>query len=86
MDGPVFEVGIPVPVMVDALGHVSGILDKAYLGLVDRKRLSKEERVRFFLQAQRVSRGSLFADLRVVFTRVQTVLPLFGALGPTGEL
>lgn len=84
MEGPAFERGIPVPVMVDALNHVQGILDKAYLGLVDRKRLSKEDRSHFFLQTQKVTRSSLFADLGVVFTGVQTVLPLFGTLGPTG--
>lgn len=83
MEGPVFERGIPVPVIVDALGHIQGILDKAYLGLVDRKRLSKEDRSHFFLQTETVKRGSLFADLVVIFTG-QTVLPLVGTLGSTG--
>ena len=84
MEGPVFERGIPVPVMVDAMSNIQGILDKAYLGLVGRKRLSKEDRSHFFLQTQKVTRGSLFADIGVVFTGIQTVLPLIGTLGPAG--
>lgn len=84
MEGPVFDAGIPVPIMVDALGHVQGILDKTYLGLIDRKRLSQEERVRFYLQAQSVSHGSLLANLGIIYSGAQTVLPLFGALGPAG--
>jgi len=84
MQGPVFEAGIPVPLMIDALGHVQGLLDKAYLGLIDRRRMSKEDRLRFFLQTQRVAHGSLEADLGVIFTGAQAVLPMFGTLGPNG--
>lgn len=84
MHGPVFEAGIPIPLMIDALGHVQGVLDKAYLGLIDRRRMSKEDRLRFFLQTQRIEHGSLEADLGVIFTGAQTVLPIFGALGPNG--
>ena len=84
MRGPAFEAGIPLPLMIESLGHVQGLLDKAYLGLIDRRRLSKEDRVRFFLQTQRVEHGSLTADLGVIFTGAQTVLPIVGALGPNG--
>lgn len=84
MDGPVFDDGIPVHIMVDALGHVQGIMDKAYLGLVDRRRITKDDRARFYLQSQQVVRSSLLTDLGVVFTGFQTVLPFFGAMGPTG--
>lgn len=84
MQGPVFDAGIPVPLLVDSLAHVQGVLDKAYLGLIDRRRLSQEERLRFFLRTQEIKRGSLLADLGVVFTGAQTVLPVFGVLGPNG--
>lgn len=84
MDGPVFDSGISVHIMVDALGQVQGIMDKAYLGLVDRRRITKDERARFYLQSQSVVRSSLLTDLGVVFTGFQTVFPFFGAIGPTG--
>ncbi|MDP3521008.1 MAG: hypothetical protein Q8S02_10350 [Hydrogenophaga sp.] len=84
MEGPAFDRGMPLPLMVDSLGHVQGVLDKSYLGLIGKRRLSREERLRFYLQAQRIEHSSLLADLGVVFTGAQTVLPLFGVLGPSG--
>jgi hypothetical protein len=84
MEGPVFEDGIPIPIMVESLTHIQGILDKSYLGLIDRRRMSREERLKFYLRAQRVERGSLFADLGVIYTGAQTVLPIFGVLGSNG--
>lgn len=84
MQGPVFDAGIPVPLLVESLAHVQGVLDKSYLGLIDRRRLSWEERLRFYLKTQEIRQGSLLADLGVVFTGAQTVLPIFGALGPNG--
>lgn len=84
MDGPVFKEGIPVHIMVDSLSHVQGILDKAYLGLIDKKRLTREERSKYYLLSQRVVRGSLLSDLGVIYSGIQTVLPLVGVLGPTG--
>lgn len=84
MRGPAFEAGIPIPLMIESLGHVQGLLDKAYLGLIDRRRMSKEDRLRFFLQTHRVEHGSLEAELGVIFTGAQAVLPVFGALGANG--
>ena len=84
MEGPIFAEGIPVPVMVEALGNVQGILDKTYLGLIDRRRLTQEERARFYLRAQRVQHSSLLASFGIIYTGAQMVLPLFGNLGPSG--
>jgi len=84
LQGPIFEAGIPIPIMIESLGHIQGILDKAYLGLIDRRRMGKEDRAQFFLQTQNITHGSLDADLGVIFTGAQTVLPIFGALGPNG--
>jgi hypothetical protein len=84
MDGPIFEVGIPVPLLVESLTHVEGLLDKSYLGLIGKRRLSKEERFRFYLQTKTVSHASLHADLGVIFTGAQLALPIIGFLGPTG--
>lgn len=84
MDGPVFKEGVPVHVMLVGMDHFQGLLDKAYLGMIDRKRLSKEDRARFYLRAQEIRSGSFHADLGVIFTGAQLVLPLIGSLGPTG--
>ncbi len=84
MQGPVFDAGIPIPLLVSSLQHVQSILDKSYLGLIGRQRLSTEDRLRFFLRTQQIKHGSLLADLGVIYTGAQTVLPVFGALGPSG--
>ena len=84
VEGPVFEAGIPVPLLVEALGNVQGLLDKSYLGLIGRRRLTKEERNRFYLRTDGVSHSSLHADLGVIYTGAQLALPLVGFLGPSG--
>jgi hypothetical protein len=84
VEGPVFEAGIPIPLLVESLSNVQGLLDKSYLGLIGRRRLSKEERHRFFLRTPGVSHASLHADLGVVYTGAQLALPLVGFLGPSG--
>lgn len=82
--GPVFEGGIPVPLLVESLTHVQGLLDKSYLGLIGRRRLSKEERHRFYLRTPGVSHASLHTDLGIIFTGAQLALPIVGFLGPSG--
>jgi hypothetical protein len=84
MQGPIFDNGIPVPIMINALGHVQGIIDKAYLGFTDRKRLTKEERARFFLRTPQVRNSSLLTDLGLAFTGLQPTIPIVAVLGPTG--
>jgi hypothetical protein len=84
MQGPVFDAGIPVPLLVESLSDVQGILDKAYLGIVNRRRMSRDDRLRFFLRTPRIEHASLEADLGVIYAGAQTVLPLIGALGPNG--
>lgn len=84
MEGPIFDSAIPIPIMVDALGHVQGVIDKAYLGLTGRSRLTKEERASFFLATPDVRRSSLLAELGIVLSGLQPTLPIIGAFGPTG--
>jgi hypothetical protein len=84
VEGPVFEAGIPVPLLVEALGNVQGLLDKSYLGLIGKRRLTKDERQRFHLRTSGVSHASLHTDLGVIYTGAQLALPLIGVLGPNG--
>lgn len=84
VDGPAFESGIPVPLLVESLGNVQGLLDKSYLGLTGRRRLTREERHQFYLRTTGVSHASLHADLGVIYTGAQLALPLVGFLGPSG--
>lgn len=82
--GPAFKAGIPVPLLVESLGNVQGLLDKAYLGLIGKRRLTKQERSRFFLQTGGVSHDSLHSSLDIIYAGTQLALPLVGFLGPSG--
>ncbi len=44
MEGPVFDQGIPVHLLVPGLSEVQAILDKTYLGLSNRHRMTRDDR------------------------------------------
>jgi hypothetical protein len=84
MDGPAFSDGIPLHLLTDSLADLQSLLDKTYLGLTQRKRLSRDDRLRYYLLSKDITHGSAETDLGVVLTGVQTTFPFFSALGPTG--
>jgi hypothetical protein len=84
MDGRAFERGIPVHLLLQGFETTQTILDRSYLGLAGRSRLSAEERQRFYLLAKGVKHSSLDSYMDLVLTGVQTSFPILGALGPAG--
>lgn len=84
MNGPIFDQGLPIPLTIKALEAVQGIVDKSYLVLAHKKRMSSHERSVFFLQSQGIEKGSLFTNLALAFTAAQPLLPIISDLGPTG--
>lgn len=84
MDGPAFADGIPVHLLTSSLTDFQALLDKTYLGLTQRKRLSRDDRARYYLLSKGISHGSAESDFGVVLTGIQTAFPFFSALGPTG--
>jgi hypothetical protein len=84
MDGPAFERGIPVHLLTQGFETSQTILDRAYLGLAGRTRLTPEERQRFYLLSKGVKHSSLDSVMDLVLSGVQTSFPVFGALGPVG--
>lgn len=84
MQGPVFETGIPIPLAIKSLEAVQGIVDRSYLVLSNKRKLSAQERAQFYLSSRSIHHGSLSADLDLVFAAVQPVLPYVSFLGPTG--
>ncbi|MDF3822718.1 hypothetical protein P3G55_22660 [Leptospira sp. 96542] len=84
MDGAAFDEGIPVHLLLQGFETAQTILDRAYLGLAGRSRFTVEERRHFFLLTKSVKHSSLDSWMDLVLTGVQTSLPVFGALGPTG--
>ncbi len=84
MDGKAFEQGIPVHLLTQGFESAQTILDRSYLGLSGRTRLTSEERQRFYLLSKGVKHSSLDSWMDLVLTGVQTSFPVLGALGPTG--
>jgi hypothetical protein len=84
MKGPVFDPGLPIPLTIRSLESVQGLLDRSYLVLSHKQRISAQERSLFFLRSQGIEHGSLFATLGLVFTAAQPVLPIVSDLGPSG--
>jgi len=84
MDGTAFETGIPVHLLVQGFQTSQSILDRAYLGLAEKNRLTVEERRHFYLLSRGVKHSSLDGMMDLVLSGVQTTFPLLGALGPAG--
>ena len=84
MDGPAFNDGMPVHLLTSSMSDLQSLLDKTYLGLTQRKRLSREERARFYLVSKNINHGSAETDIGIVLTGVQTAFPFFSHLGPSG--
>jgi hypothetical protein len=84
VDGPVFAEGIPLHLLTGTLFEFQAILDKTYLGLSGKRRLTKEDRSHFYVLSPGIKHSSIEADLGLVLTGVQTAFPFFSSLGPKG--
>jgi hypothetical protein len=82
MTGPALEKDIPLHLMLATLQDFQSILDKTFLGLIGRKRMSKEERHRFELRTQGIKSGSLDSFIDIVLNGSQSFLPLVMIAGP----
>lgn len=84
MQGPVFDAGLPIPLTTKSLDSLQGILDRSYLVLANKQRMSAQERSLFYLRSQGIERGSLFTTVGLVFSASQPMLPIISNLGPSG--
>lgn len=84
MQGPVFDKGLPIPLAIKSLESVQGIIDRSYLVLANKKKLSASDRAQFYLSSKDIRHSSLHTDLDLVFAAVQPVLPFISNLGPKG--
>jgi len=84
MQGPVFDEGLPLPLTIKSLECVQGIVDRSYLVLANKNRMSAQERSLFYLRSQGIKRGSLLTDFGLIFSAVQPALPIISNLGATG--
>lgn len=83
MEGPAFDEGIPVHLLVSGLSEVQTILDKTYLGLRDRHRMTREDRTKFYIKTNQVTRNSLHADFDIVLAAGQASFAFVNSIGPS---
>jgi len=83
MEGPVFDQGIPVHLLVSGFSEIQAILDKTYLGLTNRHRMTRDERSKFFIKTNQVTRSSVHANLDLVIAAGQVSFAFINAIGPS---
>lgn len=84
MNGPIFKDGLPIPLTIKSLEAIQAIVDRSYLVLANKQKMSANDRSMFYLQSQGIKRGSLITDLGLIYSAIQPALPIISNLGPTG--
>ncbi len=82
IDGPIAKGGIPLPLALSALSNFQSIVDKSYLVISDKNRMTPSERERFYIRATEFRSGSLLTYFDIILHGVQLGLPLVSSLGP----
>lgn len=82
IDGPILKDGIPIPIAINALSNFQSIVDKSYLVLFDKGKMSATERNKFYLKASEFRKGSFLTYFEIALHGVQLGLPLVSSLGP----
>jgi len=82
IDGPSLKEGVPLPVAISALSSFQSIVDKTYLVITDKTRITSLEREKFYLKATEFKHGSLLTFFDIALQGVQLSLPLVSSLGP----
>lgn len=80
MEGPVLTEGLPIHIVTSGLDSLQGIMDKSYLELTHKQRLTKEERIQFQLVSYNLRRGSLIIDFDILLKVSELALPIIGAI------
>lgn len=84
LDGPAFDDGIPLHLMLNVLGEFHSIVDKTYLHFIDKERLSRFDRQHFSLKVPEIRKGSAEADIGLIITATQALMPFMQNVGPKG--
>ena len=64
--GEGLEGGIPIHTLLESLNYVQDVLDRSYLALDEKSRMTSAIRENFFIQTQRVDKGSIVCELVLI--------------------
>ncbi len=82
LEGPIFEEGIPIHLVIKAWENFQAIIDKTYLVATESHRLSQKDREIYYLRAKEFKRGSFLTNFEIYLGGIQLALPMVGVLGP----
>ena len=82
LEGPIFQEGVPIHLVIKAWDNFQSIVDKTYLVAVKSQRISSKDREKYFLRARSFERRSFITNFEIFLSGIQLTLPLVGALGP----
>lgn len=82
IDGPALKDGVPIHLALAALENFQAVLDKTYLVATGGKKMTANDREKYFLRASEFRTGSLLTVFEVALQGVQLGLPLVSQLGP----
>jgi len=74
MDGPEFSEGVPILKVVDALKEFHCTVDKSYLAITGKSKLSRVDRAYYTLTATRLGTGSFYSDINIIVPAAQFAL------------
>lgn len=83
MDGPEFEEGIPVLKLTEALREFHSTVDKGYVSIIGKERVSRLDRSVYKLTATRVFSGSFHSEIQIIVPAAPLVLGFAAGLTPS---
>jgi hypothetical protein len=86
MDGPAFDEGFPLHTVLTGLNELQAIIDKTFLVLSGRQRVTTSDRDSYKIVAQSFKKGSFCADLEIYVAAIQAVLPWAVQIDPKNIL
>lgn len=82
MEGPAFEKNMPIHIVLAGLSELQNIIDRAYLVLSDRERISVRDREVFRLVAREFKRESFWSEIDICCVIGQMLLPFAQQITP----
>lgn len=74
MDDPEFSEGVPILKVVDALKEFHSAIDKGYLAITGKTKLTRIDRTYYTLTATKLGLGSFYSDISIVVPAAQFAL------------
>jgi hypothetical protein len=82
LEGPIFQEGVPIHLVIKAWDNFQSIIDKTYLVASESHRITSKDREKYYLRAKEFRRSSFLTKFEIFLAGVQLTLPLVGILGP----